>query len=205
MADNPETYSKRVARLRRILPAVAVVAGLGLLFGATIDMPQMFGAKPSQGIANPLARLAISKPIFEGSLSDDGRTYRMTAKSGVQTLDNRMQLETVSLVVSPPAKAHATHSGGFTLQAERGEMDVPNGQAEFSGGVRMADTYGAVLTAPKMTADLAKGIVSAPQNIHMQSPSGSVKASSLTANTATQVYVFEKAHVRLMPNSEPAK
>ena len=200
MADNPETHSKRVARLRKILPALAGVAFLILLLGAAPDMRSLFGSKGREEIRNALAGLAISDPVFEGNLSTDGRSYRMTAKSGAQGLDGRIQLEAISLTVSA-AKA----GSGFRLRADSGLMDGAKQIAQFQGSIDLQDSHGAKLTTQTLNADLAQGTLLAPQAVSMQAPSGTLHAEALRADTKTQTYVFDKARLRLAPRRGQAK
>ncbi len=204
MADNPETHSRRVARLRKILPALALVACLALVFGAAPDIGQILGQRGDSEVRNALRGLAISDPIFEGNLSDDGRTYRMTAKSGVQTSGERIQLEAISLTVSPAAKAPGSSlilgaDKGFTLDADKGELDVAQQVVQFQGSVKMSDSYGSRLTTQTLNTDLAKGLLHAPQSITLQAPSGTLQAEALRADTKTLVYVFDKARFHIAP------
>ena len=199
MADNPETHSRRVARLRKLLPALALVACLALVFGAAPDIGQILGSKRSDQLRNALGGLAISDPVFEGNLSDDGRTYRMTAKSGTRNSDARIELKTLSLNVSPAPNGTRQ---SFTLNADRAELDVGTQTAQFQGIIEIDDSLGASLSAQSLTADLAQGVLYAPQGITMQTPSGTLEARTLRADTKSQIYVFEKAQLRLAPQGE---
>ena len=74
--------------------------------------------------------------------------------------------------------------------------------AQFQGNIEIDDSLGASLSAQSLTADLAQGVLYAPQGITMQTPSGTLEARTLRADTKSQIYVFEKAQLRLAPQGE---
>ncbi len=204
MADNPETHSRRVARLRKALPALALVACLALLLGAAPDISQILGQKGASELRNALGGLAISDPIFEGNISDDGRTYRMTAESGSQTSGERITLKALSLTVSPAQESPGSELGlpanrGFTLRADKGELNVAKQVVSFQGSIKMDDSYGSRLTTQTLNADLAKGLLHAPQSLTLTAPSGTLQAEALRADTKTQIYIFDKARFHIAP------
>ena len=81
-----EAYSRRITRLRRILPVIAIFL-LGLLvLAANPDFARKAGQNAPDSADH---RLIIDHPVFDGR-GRDGRAYRLTALQGMQKNDGTM-------------------------------------------------------------------------------------------------------------------
>ena len=75
-----EAYSRRITRLRRILPVIAIFL-LGLLvLAANPDFARKAGQNAPDSADH---RLIIDHPVFDGR-GRDGRAYRLTALQGAE-------------------------------------------------------------------------------------------------------------------------
>lgn len=189
-----EAYSRRITRLRRILPIIAVLL-LGLLvLAANPD----FSRKPTHDAPpdNEDSRLLIDQPVLDGRLTD-GRAYRFSALQGAQKNDGTMVFRSAQLNVAAngakPSIFFTANEGFFDPQ-----QNGKNAVARLAGNVVAKTSDGHELRAPKMEMRLNDAVWLAEKGLTMQGPSGTLRAAQLEADDKAAIYRFRNIQMRLI-------
>ena len=188
MADDPKIRSKRIAVLRRLLPALAALGFVALIVGANDDWRQSFSRNAEELL---IGGLSIDAPVFAGRLSD-GRAYRLQAETGRQTDDGGIAL----------IKPELDIGGTQTLTADAGTADKSRSRMQLAGNVRVSDAGGNLLATEQMFFAAEDGRLQAPQRIVMTGPAGRLQAAKLEADTKAGTYRFDTVTLRLERGGE---
>ena len=152
-----EAYSRRITRLRRILPVIAIFL-LGLLvLAANPDFARKAGQNAPDSADH---RLIIDHPIFDGR--GDGRAYRLTALQGMQKNDGTMAFSDAQMNIAANDQkpvSFTANEGIFRPPIARGDT------AELSGDVNVTTYDGHDLT-PHIAINLADAIWHAKDGVH---------------------------------------
>lgn len=188
MQENPETHTRHVVVLRRVLPLLAVVGVVALIVGANDDWRTALQRSAETAFT---AELAIEAPEFAGQMSD-GRRYRLIAARGASTQNGGVSLEAPQLDI-----ASAADKPGVRVTAANGTTDAARSRLSLTGAVALQDDSGNRLTTEQLFFSSDDGRLQAPQRIRMQGPAGLLDAAAFEADTQTGIYAFDKAKLRL--------
>ena len=193
-------YSKRIVRLRRILPVIAILLCVLLVLAANPDFPRMAGNKAGNKAGNETGgdgdnRLLIDRPVFAGRLAD-GRAYRLVALRGMQKNDGTMAFSAAQMRLAAndenPSLFFTARNGLLTPHHGSG-----GGSAQLSGDVTITTGNGYRINAPIIDMNLADAQWRAEAGVTMTGADSSLRAESLFADENSAVYRFENIRMRL--------
>lgn len=186
MDTNPQAYSRRVALLKKLLPALAVCGLVALILGANPDILRRLAQDAPNALSGDLS---IQSPKFEGRL-DNGLLYVLQASLGRQGENGSVILRDMQLRLSGADNA-------LSAEAKSGIMMRGNRAARFIDNVIVTDKSGNRLETAVLDFDRISGTIKAPNPIIMTGPTGTVSAQAMMADGKGEVYRFDKIQMRL--------
>jgi hypothetical protein len=195
-----EAYSRRVTRLRRILPVIAIFL-LGLLvLAANPDFARKAGQNAPGGADH---RLIIDHPVFDGR-GRDGRAYRLTALQGTQKNDGTMAFSDAQMNI-----AANDQKPSLSFTANEGIFRPPTGArsdtAELSGDVNVTTGDGYQSLTPHIAINLADAIWHAKDGVRMKGQDSTLRATRLDADENKAIYRFQNIRMQLLPGREEGR
>lgn len=161
--------SRRVMRLRRILPIlILVLAGSAVTW--TVFRTVMSGVERR---ANESRELRLDNPQFHGQ-DEQGRSFLVGAKGAVRNPDNgRYEL------IGPHLKLNLGGNKVTELTADGGTYDEARKSIIIGPNVRISDgESGFTLVTPEAVIDTRTGVVTGNKGVEGTSPLGTIKASA---------------------------
>ncbi|HAT08806.1 MAG TPA: hypothetical protein DCS39_06085 [Rhodobiaceae bacterium] len=195
-----EAYSRRIARLRRILPVIAIfLVGL-LLLAANPDFVPKAGQDAPEGADN---RLIIDHPVLNGR-GPDGRAYRLTALQGTQKNDGTMAVRDAQMNIAgndkKPSLSFTANEGIF-----RSPIDARGAKVELLGDVNVTTGDGYQFLTPHIAINLADAIWHAKGGVRMKGQDSTLRATRLMADENKAIYRFQNIRMRLSPGQQEGR
>lgn len=164
-------HSRRVRRLRAILPVAAIVVVGGMV--AAVVLPSLLAPNLDIGAFGLSSEgLVVQKPRLTGR--DGDRSYVITADRAVQSLQNPkiVELQGVVADVTLPAE------NWLRLTAKRGIYDSDAEKIRLVEGITVASRDGDDATLTEVEIDLKSGGASTDLPITVDGPRGQIRAGS---------------------------
>jgi len=165
--------SRRVRRLRILLPLVATIIAF-VLIGAAI-LPKLFPLAALSGLSLTADGLVMNEPRLAGHLGG-GRRYEVIADRAVQSLLNPSRLTLEGLA----ANLDMGEGEKVTINGNNAAYDTDTEILQLSDGVTIASTDGSTVSLPAATVDLRAGAVDADGGIQIDSPRGRIVAGGIS-------------------------
>jgi hypothetical protein len=197
MNDNPEIHSRRVARLKLVLPGIAVVLlGLLVLFSRSGDdliQLAIFDGTDSGG------GVVLRDPVMRGTTSGNV-PYEISAATAhsQDTANALVNLREVNARFAPAGSAP-----GYVIEATAGLMNNETGLLDLRDGVTYRDDNGLVLVLIDFVYDTSRGTGRTKKPVSGTAPQGTLEAAGLQISQNPYAYIFERA--RLMVDPKPAQ
>ncbi|MBL70627.1 MAG: hypothetical protein CML95_03655 [Rhodobiaceae bacterium] len=190
-------YSRRIARLRRILPVIAIFL-LGLL---VIASNPDFVRKASQDAPESGDdRLIIDHPVLDGR-GPDGRAYRLTARRGTQKNDGTMAVSDALMNIAgndqKPSLSFSANEGIF-----RSPIGARGDTVELLGDVNVTTGDGYQFLTPHIAINLADAIWYAKSGVRMNGQDSTLRATRLKADENKAIYRFQNIRMRILPGQQ---
>jgi len=166
-------HTRRVKRLRILLPVASAAIAAGLLAAAVV--PKLFPLAAFAGLSLTADGLVMNAPRLAGHLGE-GRRYEVVADRAVQSLLNpsRLALEGLS------ADFDMGEGQRVTIAGHRARYDTDTEILEVDGGVTINSTDGSTVSLAGATVDIAQRRVDSEGAIEIASPKGDIRAGALT-------------------------
>ncbi|QCK85445.1 LPS export ABC transporter periplasmic protein LptC [Phreatobacter aquaticus] len=180
-------HSRRVRRLRVIVPVVAVALFSGVLFISwwdplkALNLPVAIGAVSVSG-----SRVTMEAPRLTG-YSNDNRFYRVAASRAEHDIAQS------NLVALSAIDAEMELEGGGTARvvSPAGQLDTKTGQIEFNETVSITTSNGQNGRAGHALVDTRAGTIKSNGPVEMSSPRGDLAADRMEMRDNGKVIVLE--------------
>jgi hypothetical protein len=197
MNDNPEIHSRRVARLKLVLPGIAVVLlGLLVIFsrsGNELIQLAIFDGTDSGG------GVVLRDPVMHGTTSGNVPYEISAATAHSQDAANALvNLNEVNAQFAPVGSAP-----GYVIEATTGLMNNETGLLNLQDGVTYRDDNGLVLVLIDFLYDTKRGTGHTKKPVSGTAPQGTLEAVGLEISQTPSAYIFERA--RLTVDPKPAQ
>ena len=198
MNDNPEIHSRRVARLKLVLPGLAIfMLGLLVIFsrsGNDIIQLAIFDGTGSGG------GIVLREPVMRGTSSTNVPYEISAATAHTQDAGNSLiNLHNVNARFEPVGAAP-----GYVIEAKTGLMNNETGILNLTDGVTYRDDNGLVLVLIDLLYDTSNGTGLTQKPVSGVAPQGTLEASGLQISEAPAVYLFDRTRLTIDPKEARA-
>ena len=198
MNDNPEIHSRRVARLKLVLPGLAlIVLGLLVIFSRTendIIQLTIFDGTDAGG------SIVLRKPIMRGTSSANVPFEISAATARAQDASKTLiNLRNVDAKFEPVGSAP-----GYFIDAKTGLMNNETGILNLTDGVTYRDDNGLVLMLVDLLYDTSDGTGQTEKTVSGVAAQGTLEASGLQISEAPAVYIFDRVRLTIDPKAARA-
>jgi lipopolysaccharide export system protein LptC len=188
-------HTRRVKALRLALPLAAVGAvgayGLALLASFSFSVANV---RIGQVEVTP-EDLTMRNPSYFGTTQDGGK-YEVRAKKAILEFNQNAPVKLIDI----DGDMTQTSNVKTTVRARRGLFDNNKGELTLLEGIEIDSTNGTKARLTEATIYQKENKVVSKKPVHMSSPTGEIRGSSMTLNTATNQAVFlGQVNVRLAP------
>lgn len=165
--------TRRVKRLRILLPAVSAVIAVGLMGAALV--PKLFPLAALAGLSLTADGLVMNEPRLAGHLGE-GRRYEVVADRAVQSLldPSKLSLDGLS------ADLDMGKGQRVTIEGTHAAYDTDTEILKLDGGVAINSTDGNSIALTDATVDLRDGKVESDGDITINSPKGKIQAGAIS-------------------------
>jgi lipopolysaccharide export system protein LptC len=183
-------HSRRVRRLKVVLPLLGVALGVGFFAYSFMSAPfsidlDMTGAVISDG------KLVMTEPKLDGFTKDD-LPYSMSAARALQNLDATGLIELQGMKARLPVE-----DGKFaSFAAERGHYDRDKNTLDISSPIAVSTTDGMAASLKSAFVDLGKGDLRTTEPVDITLKGAKITADSMTILENGKLLLFER-RVRL--------
>jgi len=180
-------HSRRVRRLKVVLPAAAAIAVLAMVgYSATLSYLQG-GPVTISGAMIEDGRLIMENPKM-GGFNAARRPYEMTAARAIQTITDSgfVDLEEIS------AQLPVGRSDWASVEAATGTMTKADGMLRITSPVLMKTTDGLVARLKSAKLDMGRGDLTSDEAVEIDTNDMKVTADSMVIREGGDVMVFEK-------------
>ncbi|MBX3597583.1 MAG: LPS export ABC transporter periplasmic protein LptC [Rhizobiaceae bacterium] len=183
---NAQRHSRRVSRLKVVLPLLAVVIAAGFLGYSYAVTP----VKVSLDVADSAisdGKLVMASPKLEG-FTKLNKPYSMTALRAYQDLTKPglIELEDVS------AKLPYDEENFATIEASRGFYDQQANTLLLENGLTVSTSDGMSVKLDTAYIDIAKGNLKTDLPVEIQLKGSRIQADSMSIQDQGQRMVFDK-------------
>ncbi len=180
-----QRHSRRVTVLKRAVPAIAVVLGLGFLgFTYVVSPAAVLIDVAESAISN--GRLVMASPKLEG-FTPDNKPYSMTALRAFQDLKDVNQIELEEISATLPYENDIA-----TLTAPRGFYDRTANTFEIKGEMQIKTEAGLSAQLNSAFVDITKASVKSEMPVEVKLDGGTVAADSLEVQNGGKILIFDK-------------
>ncbi|MEM9223163.1 MAG: LPS export ABC transporter periplasmic protein LptC [Pseudomonadota bacterium] len=165
-------HSRRVKRLRIVLPMVSGLIAVGLVGVAVL--PKLFPIAALAGLSLTADGLVMNSPRLAGHLGE-GRRYEVVAERAVQSLLNPSQLSLEGLT----ADLDMGKGEQVTIEGNQASYDTDTEVLELDGGVSINSSDGSQMSLPGAIVRLRDGTVTGEGAISITSPKGHIRAGGI--------------------------
>jgi lipopolysaccharide export system protein LptC len=189
-------HSRRVRRLKFLLPAVALAMGGVFVFysyilpSAPIDV-DADSASISEG------KLVMANPKLEG-FTKNNQPYSMTAERAVQEFDEQGVVNLEGISAKMPVEA----GNWAEVTADRGVYDRTKHTIELNTNVVVTTTDGMSARLNTAFLDIDKGTMTSGDPVDIQMKGSTVTADSMSVLENGKIVVFDR---RVRMNIEPGQ
>lgn len=181
--DRARRGSRRVGRLKFILPAIAVIA-IGGFLAAYALMPRGLGISMS-GINISTKSLTIDKPRFSG-FNGTARSYDISAARAIQDLANPkiVRLEEIG-------GSFGVDAGSATLSAKAGVYDSTAQLLTLKDGIAVKTSNGIAVSLEEAVVDFDKKTLTSQKPVVITSAVAKVHANGVRIDQGGRKINFE--------------
>jgi lipopolysaccharide export system protein LptC len=189
-------HSRRVRRLKLILPSLAAIMALGFFGYSYVSSPGKVDVDIASSAVSD-GKLVMASPKLEG-FTKNNLPYSMTASRALQNLDTTGIIELEDISATLPVNAENI----ATIGASKGIYDRNKNTLDISSEIMVSTTDGMVAKLKSAFIDLGKGDLRTGDAVDIVLDGTNITADSMTVLENGKVLVFEK-RVRMQLN--PAK
>lgn len=187
-----ERHSRRVRRMRIVVPAAAGVLAL-FLVGATLT-PSLLSAIGLEGLELSKDGLVMNGPKLSGHLDGD-RRYSVTAERAVQSLTDPSKLTLENIV----ADLDLGKDGWVKISGARARYDTSTEILRLTDGISVTSSEGHRARLSSAALFLKEGRFESAEPITISSPKGEISAGRLNVERDGDV-IRMKGGVNVMIN-----
>lgn len=189
-----ERHSRRVRRLKVLLPALGLVMTCGLVGYSVMTMPGRVTVE-TQGPAPTEGKLVMDAPRLEG-FTEDGRPYSVNATRAIQDYDRQdiINLEGID------AKMPIEQENWATVETANGTYDRLANTLDVPSDIVVTTTDGLVARLKSAFLDINNGSLKTSTPVDIQSNGSRITADSMQVQENGKLVVFEsrvKVHIDL--------
>ncbi|MGB0342900.1 MAG: LPS export ABC transporter periplasmic protein LptC [Parvibaculales bacterium] len=181
---DPRAHSRRIARLRLALAALAFIL-LAILILSPRGGPE--------NILRPLGDMVLSGPVYRG-LDGTGNAYELRAEQASRAGDddNIVILNQISAELEADMPANR-----FSLRADRAELVRNSGRAALQGGIIVRNEAGSEMRFEQLNLNMDDGSLSSDRPLSIRTPQGHLQADNMQASRLAQEYRFGNVKIVL--------
>ena len=189
-----QRHSRRVHRLRLLLPAASAFALLAFLVITHMRLPGDLDLTVARTSVTRNS-IIMDRPKITGFDSRD-RGYSLAADRAIQALarPDQVRLENIQ------AKLSVAGGGSATVTAEVGDYDSSGGTLKLHGGIAVDSSEGYSLRMTGADVDMEAGTMGSANPVSVQYEDSQTTGASLSVTGGGQVIVLEgSVRTTLMP------
>ena len=189
-----ERHSRRVRRLKILLPTAAVAIAAAFIGNSYVLVPAKVDVD-LEGAAISEGKLVMANPKLEGFTAGN-RPYSMTAVRATQDFDTQGIVDLEGISARMPVEA----GNWAELSAETGVYDREANTIELNTNVTVKTTDGMVARLETAFLDIDAGTLKSGKPVDIRMKGAAVTADSMTVLENGKVVVFDR---RVRMNIEP--
>ena len=191
-----ERHSRRVRRLKVVLPAVAVLMVVSFAGFSIISTPAVV-AVSTEGTDLSEGKLVMANPKLEG-FTKDGRPYSMVAGRAVQDFEQQglVNLEDID------AKMPVENDNWARVQTKNGVFNRNDNTLDVKTDITVTTTDGMVAKLKSAFLDINNGNLKTSDAVDIQANGSTITAESMAILENGRRIIFE-THVRM--NIDPVR
>jgi lipopolysaccharide export system protein LptC len=180
-----EKHSRRVQRLKVVLPLIAVVLAVGFAGYSYLSTPAPVAIE-TEGSAFAEGKLVMNSPKLEG-FTKDGRPYSVKATRAMQDYDKQdiINLDGID------AKMPVEKENWARVEAVSGVYDRTANTLDVPTDILVTTTDGMVAKLKSAFLDIANGSLKSTTPVDIQSHGSKVTAGSMTVLENGKRVIFE--------------
>jgi len=180
-----EKHSRRVRRLKVVLPLIAIVLAVGFAGYSFISTPAPVAIE-TEGSAFAEGKLVMNSPKLEG-FTNDGRPYSVNATRATQDYDKQdiINLDGID------AKMPVEKENWARVEAVSGVYDRIANTLDVPTDIVVTTTDGMVAKLKSAFLDIANGSLKSTTPVDIQSDGSKVTADSMTVLENGKRVIFE--------------
>ncbi len=192
-----ERHTKRVRRLRWLLPALSLA--LALLF-AGVSYVRSFLARVEMGPLHLEGNaLILQQPKIAG-VDKHQHAYEVIAQSARQSINEPRKVELLHI----EAKMQLVDDGWARITSDQGLLDDENQRVSLNGNIHVVSSHGYDMHLENLQIDTKAGNMSSDRPVTAQQGESRISAERLNVTNSGEVIRFE-GKVRAELNGQPAK
>jgi len=200
MFQKAERHSRRVRRLKFVLPVAGALLALGFVGYSWVLKPSAVEIT-AEGSSISEGKLVMSAPKLQGYTRDD-RPYALSAERAIQdvSLEHLVELEGIA------AELPYDETNSATIAAAHGTFDRSRNTLDVDSVIDIRTTAGAVARLQSALLDIAGGRMSTADPVVITYKDASINADSMSVEENGAKVIFEKrVRVNIQPrNGETA-
>ncbi len=188
-------YTKFVRVLRLVLPLAAIaIIGLLMSWPRLEDTMETVPPALQQAVPGKISKNELIDPRFE-SMDKENRPFTVSAARAVQSARD----PEVVILEKPRADMTLKNNSWLAGEADKGAYRQNEEKLVLEGNVRLFHDQGYEVKMDKLLVNLKTGKAWSDADIYGQGPAGTLKATGMKADSASQTLVFT-GPVRLVLN-----
>ncbi len=181
-----ERHSRRVRRMKMVLPALAVLAVSGFAAWTYLGTPSLEGVSV-EGAALSDGKLVMANPKLDG-FTRENLPYTMTAARAIQSLDNTGVIALEKIDAKLPVSAQTT----ATVVADSGIYDNNANTLVLDSAVRVTTNDGLEATLQSALLDIGGGGLRTDDPVDIVRQGSRITADSMQIESGGKVLIFER-------------
>lgn len=202
MFRSAQRHSRRVRRLKFVLPAIGTVLAVVFVGYSWLFKPVAIEIT-ADGSAISDGKLVMSAPKLQGYTSD-GRPYSMSATRAVQDVANESLVELEGIAAQLPYDE--THSA--TIDAASGVFDRARNTLDVKSAINITTSDGAVALLQSAMVDIAGGRMATPDPVEITYKGASINADAMSVEDNGTKVIFERrvrVHIERQPDASASQ
>jgi lipopolysaccharide export system protein LptC len=180
-----EKHSRRVRRLKVVLPLLAVVLAAGFVGYSFVSTPSPVAIE-TEGSAFTEGKLVMNSPKLEG-FTQDGRPYSVKAARATQDFDKQDIISLDGIDAKMPIEAE----NWARVEATSGVYDRTANTLDVPTDILVTTTDGMVATLKSAFLDIANGSLKSTTPVDIQSHGSRITADSMAVLENGKRVIFE--------------
>jgi len=190
-----ERHSRRVRRLKIILPVVSILGGIGFLLWPYLTLPSIDGLS-ADGAAVSDGKLVMANPKLDG-YTKDNLPYSMTAARATQDLTDTSKIVLEEIDARVPISA----DNSANILAAKGTYDRENNTLSIDSAIRISTSDGMTAEFQSADVDMASGAMKTPDPVKITMNRTEIEAESMNVTDNGKVMIFERrVRVNISPD-----